>query len=188
MAAMSGVFLFASCRSVDSAGAEAMHVMIYDYDNNGVAGVEVYVDGRSVGRSDARGRIAVPVTDAGEHELVFEKGGYESVRGRTALDARLVLYYKMWSAEQLVRQAEAALDGGDAESACGLLERAQAIGAGAEARYLLSVALMKQGRTEEAREQLSCMERTAGRAAYIAGLERRLSEHGADGVQEGKDE
>ena len=159
-----------------------MHAMLYDMDNNGVAGVAVYVDGKRQGESDGRGRLLIPVLDGGEHELVFEKRGYETVRDVAVLDSLLVLYCKMRSAEQLLRAAEELLDGGRAAEAEELLEHALEAGAGVDAEYLFCVALMMQGMHEDALERLSGMERSAVVAEYIAALEGRLTDACGEGA------
>lgn len=144
--------------------------------------VVIIKNGKRQGESDGRGRLLIPVLDGGEHELVFEKRGYETVRDVAVLDSLLVLYCKMRSAEQLLRAAEELLDGGRAAEAEELLEHALEAGAGVDAEYLFCVALMMQGMHEDALERLSGMERSAVVAEYIAALEGRLTDACGEGA------
>ena len=170
------VLLF-SCKSTGIKGIDedgVMHAMIYDYDNNGVRGVSVYIDGSYAGESDVRGRFMFKLYDAKEHELVLKKEGWEQVSDRIVFDTMLVLYYKMGNAAQLVNQAEDALDAGTMDEALMLLDRALRLGGGDDARYLKSVVLFKSGKYDEALETLSQIEEKEETASYIQDFKQKI--------------
>ena len=183
------VFLF-SCKSTKVKGIDAdgvMHAMIYDYDNNGVRGVSVYIDGNYMGESDVRGRFMFKLYDEKEHELVLQKDGWERISDVIVFDEVLVLYYKMGNAFQLVNRAEDTLDSGNLREALMLLDRAIDLGAGGDALYLKSVVLFKAGKYEEALKVLSLIEKEEGNASYIQTLERKIISAGGTYGTEQKD-
>ena len=169
--------LFFSCKSTGVQGIDAdgvMHGMIYDYDNNGVHGVGVYIDGRYIGSSDVRGRFMFTLDDTKVHELVLEKEGWERIHDSIVFDTTLVLYYKMGNAAQLVNQAEDALDAERGEEALRLVDRALSVGGGDDARYLKSVVLFKSGKYDEALRVLSEIEVKEGTASYIEDFRKKI--------------
>ena len=171
------VVLFFSCKSTGVKGNDAdgvMHAMIYDYDNNGVRGVSVYIDGSYMGESDVRGRFMFKLHDAKEHELVLQKDGWERVSDTIVFDTMLVLYYKMGNATQLINLAEDALDAGTMDEALMLLDRALGLGGGDDARYLKSVVLFKAGKYDEALETLSQIEEKEETASYIQDFKQKI--------------
>jgi len=170
------VLLF-SCKSTGIKGIDedgVMHAMIYDYDNNGVRGVSVYIDGSYMGESDVRGRFMFKLHDAKEHELVLQKDGWEQVSDTIVFDTMLVLYYKMGNAAQLINLAEDALDAGTMDEALMLLDRALGLGGGDDARYLKSVVLFKAGKYDEALETLSQIEEKEETASYIQDFKQKI--------------
>ena len=170
------VLLF-SCKSTGIKGINedgVMHAMIYDYDNNGVRGVSVYIDGSYMGESDVRGRFMFKLHDAKEHELVLQKDGWERVSDTIVFDTMLVLYYKMGNAAQLINLAEDALDAGSIQEALMLLDRALGLGGGDDARYLKSVVLFKAGKYDGALETLSQMEEKEETASYIHNFRQKI--------------
>ena len=171
------VVLFFSCKSTGVKGNDAdgvMHAMIYDYDNNGVRGVSVYIDGSYMGESDVRGRFMFKLHDMKEHELVLQKDGWERVSDTIVFDTMLVLYYKMGNAAQLINLAEDALDAGTMDEALMLLDRALGLGGGDDARYLKSVVLFKAGKYDEALETLSQIEEKEETASYIQDFKQKI--------------
>ena len=174
------VLLF-SCKSTGIKGIDedgVMHAMIYDYDNNGVRGVSVYIDGSYMGESDVRGRFMFKLHDAKEHELVLQKDGWERVSDTIVFDTMLVLYYKMGNAAQLINLAEDALDAGTMDEALMLLDRALGLGGGDDARYLKSVVLFKAGKYDEALETLSQIEEKEETASYIQDFKQKITSAG----------
>ena len=170
------VLLF-SCKSTGIKGIDedgVMHAMIYDYDNNGVRGVSVYIDGSYMGESDVRGRFMFKLHDMKEHELVLQKDGWERVSDTIVFDTMLVLYYKMGNATQLINLAEDALDAGTMDEALMLLDRALGLGGGDDARYLKSVVLFKAGKYDEALETLSQIEEKEETASYIQDFKQKI--------------
>lgn len=170
------VLLF-SCKSTGIKGIDedgVMHAMIYDYDNNGVRGVSVYIDGSYMGESDVRGRFMFKLHDAKEHELVLQKDGWERVSDTIVFDTMLVLYYKMGNAAQLINLAEDALDAGTMDEALMLLDRALGLGGGDDARYLKSVVLFKAGKYDEALETLSQIAEKEETASYIQDFKQKI--------------
>ena len=170
------VLLF-SCKSTGIKGIDedcVMHAMIYDYDNNGVRGVSVYIDGSYMGESDVRGRFMFKLHDVKEHELVLQKDGWERVSDTIVFDTMLVLYYKMGNATQLINLAEDALDAGTMDEALMLLDRALGLGGGDDARYLKSVVLFKAGKYDEALETLSQIEEKEETASYIQDFKQKI--------------
>jgi tetratricopeptide (TPR) repeat protein len=104
-----------------------MYAMIYDYDNTPLSGVAVYLNGRKNVDSDILGRFILESVKKGEYQIRLVKKGYEEVEGTFQYEPMNVLYFKMINADQLISQAEAAIDANDYTAAENHLDRALAL-------------------------------------------------------------
>lgn len=126
--------LAAACTSAPPPGTPGM---IYDDEGRPLSGVEISARGQVLTRSDVNGRFLLgplppaPAGNAGR-VLEFRREGYET--GTLDLEASAealpgsVVYLKMPSRDQLLKQAWAALDRADYTGAAGLIGRARALG------------------------------------------------------------
>jgi len=102
--------------------------MIYDLDNKPCAGISLTLDGSRKSTSDIDGRFVLMALKPGAHTLAASGPEYETVQ--LTFDFRSqtqVLYLKMVSFDQLLAQAQDALDQKRWPDAKALLERASAI-------------------------------------------------------------
>jgi tetratricopeptide (TPR) repeat protein len=102
--------------------------MIYDYDNKPCSNSLVTVDGQEGPRSDINGRFITKPLSKGEHRITIEKEGYEPVPiVFQFLNRNQVLYVRMISFNQLLKELESAIEGGRWDEAHKLIERAEKI-------------------------------------------------------------
>jgi tetratricopeptide (TPR) repeat protein len=133
--------------------AEApLYGMVYDYDNLSCAEAIVIVDEKEEARSDINGRFVVTTLPRGHHQVIVRKDGYEDCRiGFEFLNRTQVLYVRIISASQLMRQVEGALEQKDLARARQLLDRTLAVAPkNPVARYLLAVYLLQDKHPDEA--------------------------------------
>ena len=84
--------------------------MIYDLDQKPCPAALVFVDGRSGPRTDLDGRFTIGALSRGTHDLRVVKEGYEPLElAIDFLDRSQVLYLRVTSHDQLLREAEEAL-------------------------------------------------------------------------------
>lgn len=99
-----------SCKTVPEKKIDSAYVMIYDYENNEVMNVALYVDGNEIGRTDIYGRLMFPVKEDGEHVIKAVKEGYEVIEQKMFIKPGILIYFKIGSGNYYAREAEKLLD------------------------------------------------------------------------------
>jgi hypothetical protein len=122
-----------SCASKPAAknGSQELYGMIYDGDNKPVHNASVYINDKHLADSDINGRFTLHRRAAAlPWRIAVQKRGYETIRSTLEEpDPGYVLYMRMFSADQIITQAEEAMkekNWGKTES---LLNRARDAGA-----------------------------------------------------------
>lgn len=149
-----------SCTSVwnkkykDDAGV--MYGMIYDEKEEGVAAVNVIINGKLKAVSDGQGRFILQfyfadIKDKKEHRIALEKEGYEKFEQVFYYEPMSLLHLRLESGEGLLREAEDAIDRSEYEEAEAFLNRAFNIEESRdESLFLKAVIRYKEGKPEEA--------------------------------------
>lgn len=170
-----------SCTSVwnkkykDDAGV--MYGMIYDEKEEGVAAVNVMINGKLKAVSDGQGRFILQfyfadIKDKKEQRIELEKEGYEKFEQVFYYEPLSLLHLKLESGDGLLKEAEEAIDESEYGEAEKLLKRAFSIEEKRdESLYLQAVIRYKEGKREEAREALERMS-GKGNAAVKAFVQR----------------
>ncbi len=112
------VILFVSCASAkqDDMSEKAMFVLIYDGSNTGLSGVKVFVtkedDGERqfLGTSDINGHFFMILKERTNYTLSLEKDGYESASKFFEFRGMTGLYFRLLTVDDLLSEAEKALD------------------------------------------------------------------------------
>jgi hypothetical protein len=98
---------------------------IFDYDNTPCSEVQIFIDKNSVTSSDINGRFVIPNLTKGNHELRATKDGYEEIIINFGFSNKnQVLWLRMISVNQLVKQIENAIDDRKMDEAENLIDRA----------------------------------------------------------------
>lgn len=106
----------------------ALAGMVYDWEQKPCAGAEILVDGGGGPRTDLNGRFVIGDLARGGHVVRVVKDGYEPLETRIEfLDRSQILYLRVASHAQLVREAEEALARHEMGEADALLARAEAV-------------------------------------------------------------
>jgi len=126
--------------------------MVYDRDQKPCAGALIAVDGQEGPRTDINGRFVIDALRRGEHLIRVSKPGYESLEVTLSFQDRTqVLYLRVTSLGQLLREAEEALDRRRFQEADDLLRRAEALNADDPVgMYLRAVSFLKRENLEQA--------------------------------------
>ncbi len=104
--------------------------MVYDQEQKPCVAALISVDGREGPRTDINGRFVIDALQRGDHRLKVSKEGFEPLEVPLSfVDRTQVLYLRVVSFNQLLRQAEEALDRRKLQEADGLLRRAEALSA-----------------------------------------------------------
>jgi len=102
--------------------------MVYDQEQKPCAAAQITVDGKEGPRSDINGRFVIDALERGDHQIGVSKEGFEPLKTKVSfVDRTQVLYLRVVSFSQLLRQAEEALGRGRFQEADGLLRRAEAL-------------------------------------------------------------
>ncbi|MBQ3800173.1 MAG: PEGA domain-containing protein [Treponema sp.] len=128
-----------SCATTTEKKIDSAYVMVYDWDNSGVMDVEVFIDGRKVGKTDIYGRLSFPSGKERECALRAEKDGYETVETRMPVRAGQLLYFKMGTGAYYAEKAETLLDGNELEKALKMIDKALETGDRSDWRFLKKV-------------------------------------------------
>jgi hypothetical protein len=147
--------ILASCASgpVPKERAHTLYGMIYDGDNRPVNDVKIHVNGDYKAASDIHGRFVIPnIKPNREYHISAEKEQHEKTSMNIFhADPSAVLYVHLFSADQLMAEAEQAISKKDWLRAENFLARAeQAGGAYAPVRYLQGVLEFYKDRCAEA--------------------------------------
>jgi tetratricopeptide (TPR) repeat protein len=126
------ILIITSCASspVKKDRSQALYGMIYDRDNKPVNDVRIYVDGKYRAASDIHGRFVIPnIKPHREYHITTEKKQYEEI-GMDIFhtDPASVLYIHLFSADQLIAEAEQAIPEKDWYRAESFLARAEKAG------------------------------------------------------------
>jgi tetratricopeptide (TPR) repeat protein len=102
--------------------------MVYDYENLACADTLIIIDGKERTRSDINGRFIIDNLTQGTHLVTAKKGGYETLSFEFDFRTRSqVLYLRIISFHQLLKQLEDAIAAREWEEADSLISRAEAI-------------------------------------------------------------
>lgn len=163
VAALTLVLLASSCvtyreKRLREFASSPLVGMVYDLDQKPCAGALITVDGQEGPRTDINGRFVIDALRRGEHLLRVSKPGYEPLETALSfLDRTQVLYLRLTSLGQLLREAEEALDRRRLQEADELLRRAETLNAeDPVGMYLRAVYFLKRENTEAA---ISLLER-----------------------------
>lgn len=130
--------------------------MVYDYDNQPCADVQTVIDGKPGPATDINGRFAIDSLTRGKHTIVLSKEGYEErLVSFEFLNKSQILYLRVISFNQILREIEKAIEGDKWEEGESLFERAENIKRNDPVEmYLKAIFLKKKGDTENAVETL----------------------------------
>lgn len=83
-----------------------LYGIIYDYENRPVKGVVITEDGNIIGESDINGRFYLADMEKGDHTLIFEKEGYQTLKVPVRfLNRTEAMYLKIRSAFNCLSEA-----------------------------------------------------------------------------------
>lgn len=147
--------IMTSCKSSPKIESDYMYLMIYDYENNGIKDVSIFLDEKLLGQSDINGRFFIPIVKETEnHTIKLQKKGYETITQKIKISANIVLYYKMASSSYYFSEAEKLFDQNDIDGAIKLIDKAIDIEGKDEFLFFKSIILVKSGKTTESSEIL----------------------------------
>jgi tetratricopeptide (TPR) repeat protein len=126
--------------------------MVYDQEQKPCAAALITVDGKEGPTTDINGRFVIDALERGDHLIRVSKEGFEPLEVPLSfVDRTQVLYLRVVSLGQLLREAEEALDRRKLQEADGLLRRAEALDPeDPVGLYLRAVYFLKLDDTEQA--------------------------------------
>ena len=149
--------LFASCTSMPEEGPQSFESaplfgMIYDQENQPVAGVAFAIDRQDGLSSDVTGRFVIPNLARGEHLLVARKADFEPLTTTVLFSNQTqVVYIRMISRAELVQAAEEAVAARRIADAQALIDRIRKISPDdPEAAFLQAILFYRSRRLEDA--------------------------------------
>ena len=127
------VLSFSSCvsyreRRLREFSSSPLIGMVYDGEQKPCAGALIMVDGQEGPLTDINGRFVIDKLERGDHLFEVRKEGFEALQVPLSfVDRTQILYLRVVSLGQLLREAEEALDRRKLQEADGLLRRAEAL-------------------------------------------------------------
>ena len=154
-----------------------MFGMIYDWGNNPVSGVSVYVNGAFTATSDFQGRFVLAINKNDEYAIRLEKKGYETIDGFFISEPLSILYYRMINADELIGEAEKHIESFEYDSALRCVDRALALEEFRyDAAYLKGVIYFKQNKFDEALAALELSRQLGYTGVYASRLQKVIEE------------
>jgi hypothetical protein len=143
--------------------------MVYDHDQAPCANALVVVDGTDGPHTDINGRFATDPIGRGGHRVLVKKQGFEELEvSFEFMNRNQVLYLRVISVDQLLRQAETALEGKRLVEVERLLARAQAIdAANPVGKYLCALWHLERDEADAAADILTELERAGYREPIV---------------------
>lgn len=166
--------LLFSCKTVSNENqlrfeSAPLFGMIYDVDNKGCAGVSLLLDGAQKSTSDINGRFVLVGVKQGPHSMKASAEDHETLEVRFNFENQTqVLYLKIVSFDQLLTQAQDALDKRKWSDADSLLRRAAAIhSTNVVLVYLQAILAYQQGDFPGAASRLQSLVSGGNAISYV---------------------
>jgi predicted Zn-dependent protease len=150
--------------------SQALYGMIYDRDNRPVSNAAIYVNGKYQASSDIQGHFIIsPITPKAQYAIRAEKANWEGVTAAISfMDPSYVLYLHMFSGDQLLAEAETAIENKNWDEAETFLSRASTAGAETlPVEYLRAILACGRGQYETARSILALLTETEKNSPYL---------------------
>ncbi|MBN2323959.1 MAG: carboxypeptidase-like regulatory domain-containing protein [Spirochaetes bacterium] len=156
--------------------------MLYDRENKPCAGASVFIDGIEKASTDINGRFAVPGVSRGTHTVAVKKEGYEKEEFTFEFLSRSqVVYLRVYSFDQLLDEAEAAIAERSWAEAEDLIERAKAVRRDDPVGLFLEAVLFnEQKQYHEAKERLERIIDLGYREPYVYLALADIHQYGLD--------
>ena len=159
------LMILISCKSTRLETRDLIYVMIYDLDNNPVAGADLFVNGIFAGKSDIHGRFFITAAERINSSekmdssilIKVSKSGYEEIIQQTEIEDGEVFYFKTASWEQLLERAEILLDEDKTSEALDYIERSEKIAGNKEEIFYLKAVVY--GKVNNVDEKLKALEK-----------------------------
>ncbi|MDR2053609.1 MAG: CDC27 family protein [Treponema sp.] len=169
---ISVVVLLCSCASGPKTKhkSQALYGMIYDRDNRPVSGADIYVNEKYQASSDILGHFIIsPIKPRAQYAIRVVKPEWEKIETTVSfMDPSHVLYLHMFSGDQLLAEAEAAIGNKNRNGAEAFLSRALAAGAETlPAEYLRAILARDRGQYGEAYSILKTLTETETNIPYL---------------------
>jgi len=155
------LLLVASCKTLKKDdlmefGSAPLLGMVYDYDNQPCQDTQIVIDNEEETISDINGRFIFNNLSRGEHYIVAKKKGYETLSfSFRFVNRSQVLYLKMISFHQLLREIENAIENSNWVDAESFIRRAEALKKNDPVQqYLKAIYFNETGNPEEAVQTL----------------------------------
>lgn len=178
------ICVFISCASGSVSREKpnsVMYGMIYDYENNPVKSVAITIDDEDRYESDVMGHFIINRYKPGEHAIRMEKYGYEPVEDVFEYDPMSILYYRMVTATQLVKEAEHAVDKYNYDKAIECLDRALALEQFRyDALYLKATVYLLTGDFPKARQAAMDLRQEGYTCPYIDELHKLIEQESSE--------
>jgi hypothetical protein len=177
------LFLLAGCASTGKKveridKKDTMYSMIYDYDNNPVQEVKIYINGKYAGESDVQGRFLVSGSPGKDIIVKLEKSSYEALSAEIHFDPLKVAYFKMGNCEQFRKLSENSLfvhENNEALEYCLRAEKLESTRQ--DIQYLKAVILNQLERFDESNAVLGTMTGNDNYSLYIRTLKVKNENH-----------
>lgn len=147
-----------------------MYIMIYDYDNNGIRDVKIFVNGNYEGASNIQGRFMLPykrIYRSG-FELSLKKDGYEEINQLINFDPSQALYFKIGNAEQYLAIGKSFIDNEEYDSALEYIDKSVSLEPSwNDSLFLKAIALNRLRRYGEAMGVLGSITLNSANREYV---------------------
>lgn len=171
-------FLCLGCASkqiISDGNRVDMYVIVYDYENNGLQNVSVYIDNELMGRTDINGRYLLALKKDRDYTIRIEKNDYEGMERNFTFDPMYVMYFQIGNAAQLLHLAEDAMAEANYEQVIVLVDRILKLdNSRIDALYLKALAHYKLNQHEEAIDILEKLTPLVKNSGIIEDLKKKI--------------
>jgi tetratricopeptide (TPR) repeat protein len=181
-------FLLNGCAAkniIDESKNAEMYLMVYDFENQGLHDVHIFIDDEELGKTDIYGRYILKLKEDETYIIRIEKNKYEAIEKTFVFDSLNVLYFQMIDSEELLHLAEDAMNESRYKDVIDFLDRSIKLDdTRIDAQFLKSIAYYKLGMNAEALSLLETLSSLIKQIDVIEELKQKIKTTNEDQVTE----
>ncbi|MBQ3023942.1 MAG: hypothetical protein IJD23_01365 [Spirochaetaceae bacterium] len=153
-----------------------MYGMVYDFENQPVENADIIINDLLVAQTDVQGRFILTANNSSkELTITIKKETYETIISKIVYDPINVLYFRLNNTQQLLTQAENALQNNLYEESINFIQRALTLSPHrTDVKYLECIVLFKKEDYNESFEKIQELQILEPNNKFIEKLLKRI--------------
>ncbi len=153
-----------------------MYGMVYDFENKPVENANIFINDSLVAQTDVQGRFILKANNSSkELTICIKKETYENISSKIIYDPINVLYFRLNNTQQLLVQAENALENNLYDESMNFIQRALLLSPNRiDIKYLECIVLYKKKQYQEALKKIKEIQSLEPNNEFIKKLSKNI--------------